>query len=180
MQKIKSTSHLLYLFFGALCWLLPAITSYFILFHFQGLVDTGFFDAIIAPFQIHDLTRFSIERRLLVLAVQLLPLSLTALICLQLSRLFRLYEQGHLFESANIKLIRSIGIYMMLRELALFIHQPLMTTVLTYGNQPGERFATITLGITNMTTIITALIIIIASWIVKEAQHLKTDAQLTI
>ena len=183
MEKIKSTSHMLYLFFRALCWIIPLAMTYLIFFHIDTMMSWGDFSSIastISPGSIHDLSSFTFGHRLAVLAVQSLSFSITVLICHQLAKLFRLYEQGYLFEEENINLIKSISIYMIIGQLVQLIYQPLMTIVLTINNPVGERFASITFGTTNLATLITAFIILIASWIVKEAQQLKSDVQLTI
>ncbi|HAU0774229.1 TPA: DUF2975 domain-containing protein, partial [Legionella pneumophila] len=80
----------------------------------------------------------------------------------------------------NIKLIKSISIYMILGELVQLIYQPLITAALTFNNPTGERFISITLGSANASTLITAFIILVASWILKEANQLQSDSQLTI
>ncbi|MGQ3892811.1 DUF2975 domain-containing protein [Legionella sp. CNM-4043-24] len=180
MQKIKTTSQLLCFFFRAVCLLLPLVTAYLIFFHLGDVLNAGFFDSIISSSQIQDVGHFSLWHRLIILAIQLLPLSITVLICHQLAGLFHLYGQGYLFEESNIRLIKAISIYMIAGELVHIIYQPLITAALTFNNPVGERFATISLSTTNIATLITAAIILIASWIVKEAQLLKADAQLTI
>ncbi|HAU0789366.1 TPA: DUF2975 domain-containing protein, partial [Legionella pneumophila] len=83
-------------------------------------------------------------------------------------------------EEENIKLIKSISIYMILGELVQLIYQPLITAALTFNNPTGERFISITLGSANASTLITAFIILVASWILKEANQLQSDSQLTI
>ncbi|WED43061.1 DUF2975 domain-containing protein [Legionella cardiaca] len=177
MQKIKFTSHMLYLLFRALCWLIPLITTYLILFNIEDMLTWGGW--AVTPAQIHD-THFSLTHRLAILAIQCAPLSISVLIFHKLANLFRLYEQGNLFEEENIKLIKQISIYMIAGELLQLIYQPLITAALTFNNPPGQRFASITLGTTNVSTLITACIILVASWIIKEAHQLKADSQLTI
>jgi len=179
MQKIKKISHLFYLFFKTLCWLLPSLTVYCILFHLQTMLHFGW-SPIIAVDQIQNSGQFSFGHRVIILTIQLLPLTVTVFICTKLASLFHLYEQGILFEQENIKLIKGISLYMILGELVQIIYQPLITAALTFTNQPGHRFASITLGTTNISTLLTAFIILVAAWIVKEAHILKTEAQLTI
>ncbi|MFO2648991.1 DUF2975 domain-containing protein, partial [Legionella pneumophila serogroup 1] len=67
-----------------------------------------------------------------------------------------------------------------LGELVQLIYQPLITAALTFNNPTGERFISITLGSANASTLITAFIILVASWILKEANQLQSDSQLTI
>ena len=163
MQKIKSTSHMLYLFFRALCWILPVVTAYLILFNLEKIIGWGAWASMIPSVYIsakysevstalgtNALHYFSMYHRLLILGIQMIPLSITVLI------------------------------FMIVGELLQLIYQPLMTAALTFNNPPGERFASITLGTTNASTLITAFLILVVSWIIKEAHQLKSDSQLTI
>lgn len=181
MQKIKSTSHVLYLLFSALCWIMPLLIIYFILFDLDGIFNlwSSWF-TVISPDQIQNISDFSFLHRLIILGIQFIPLSITILICHKLAQLFKLYEQGYLFEENNIRLIKSVGIYMMLGQLIQLIYQPLISIALTFNNPVGKRLIVMTVSTTNLSTIITALIILVTSWIIKEASQLKTDTQLTI
>lgn len=129
---------------------------------------------------IQNINQFSLAHRLILLIVQALPLSITIIICHKLAKLFQLYEQSHLFEEENIQLIKHISIFMILGEFGNLIFQPLMTIALTFNNPVGQRFISLTFGSTNLSTLITGFLILVASWIVKEAYQLKTDARLTI
>ncbi|WP_419418592.1 DUF2975 domain-containing protein [Legionella sp. D16C41] len=182
MNKIQATSRILSHFFKFLCWFLPLLTAYLILFKLPKLLDLISFILTMPSVPILNGAppHFSFLQRLVILAIQLLPLSMTTLICYKLAKLFQLYEKGMLFEQINIKLIKSISIYMLAGEAIQLIYQPLMTIALTFHNPPGQRMASITLGSTNLSTLITAVIILFASWVVKEANQLKLDAQLTI
>lgn len=180
MKKIKLTSHIFYLFFLALSWLLPLATSYLILFHLDTMLQWGAWHTFFSGTIVEDPAYFSLMHRLIILSIELVPLSITILIFRLLARLFHLYEQGNLFEQENITLIRKISIYMIAGEIIQLIYQPMITAALTFSNPAGKRFASITLGTTNVSTLITAFIILIASWIINEAHQLKTDSQLTI
>ena len=180
MKKIQRTSHLLHILFKTLCWSMPFVTAYLILFNIEGMLNWGAWSSIISSTTIHNPSSYSLIHRLIILAIQLLPLSITVMIFNKLSKLFGLYEKGNLFDEENIKLIKGISIYMILGELIQLIYQPLMTVALSFNNPAGERFASITLGTTNVSTLITAFIILVASWILKEANQLKLDSQLTI
>ncbi|RUR18062.1 DUF2975 domain-containing protein [Legionella sp. km535] len=180
MHKIKRTSHILSLFFQTLGWALPLGVTYLILFHLETMLQWGAWHSIFSGDLVENPSQISLTHRFIILAIELVPITITVLICRQLARLFRLYEQGALFEKENIKLIKNISIFMILGEFIQLIYQPLITAALTFNNPVGKRLISITLGSTNATTLITAFIILLASWIVKEANRLKTDAQLTI
>lgn len=151
-----------------------------ILVKFDRMFDLGCWSTLISPEHIYDLKHFSLAHRGIILAIEGLPLSITILICYKLAKLFKLFEQGYLFEEDNIKLVKQISIYMIVGELIQLIYQPLITAALTFNNPVGERFISITLNSTNLSTLITAFIILVASWIIQEAHQLKSETQLTI
>lgn len=179
MKKIRTASRILHLVFMSLCWLLPILVAFFTFFHIDTMIHYGMFDQVISSSKIYS-TDYSLIHKAIIFTIQLLPLSITIGICYRLAQLFHLYEQGSLFELDNIKIIKQISIFMITGELIQIIYQPLITAALSFNNPAGQRFASITLGSTNLTTLITAFIILIASWIVKEAHELKNDVQLTI
>ncbi|MCW8418681.1 DUF2975 domain-containing protein [Fluoribacter dumoffii] len=181
MKKIQITSHILHILFKTLCWFLPLTTAYIILFKMEFLLHIGFWSSIFSTTHIVTPSHhYSLAHRLVILVIQCMPLSITLMIFKKLAQLFYLYEKGNLFEEENIRLIKGVSIYMILGELIQLIYQPLITAALTFNNPVGERLASITLGTTNVSTLITAFIILVASWILKEANQLKTESQLTI
>lgn len=180
MQKIKNTSHILYLLFRSLCWIMPLATTFLILFKIDWMCHIGAWSSLISVEQIYESSHFSWMHRCIVLVIEWMPLTITILICHQLAKLFRLFENGHLFEQENIRLIKQVSIYMILGELVQLLYQPLMTAALTFNNPKGERVASLTLNSANLSTLITAFIILIASWIIQEAHQLKSETQLTI
>lgn len=180
MHKIKTTSHILSLFFRTLCWFMPIIIGSLILFDLEDLRRFGMWSEIVMFQYTHNISNFSWTHKFIILAIEALPLSITIMICHKLAQLFRLFEKNYLFENENIKLIKHISIYMLLGEAVKLIHQFLMSAALTFNNPIGERFAALHLSISNASTLITACIIFIASWIMQEAQQLKYDAQLTV
>lgn len=177
MQKIKVTSRVFSIFFLLLSVIIPLITAYLILFNFDLTIQIGFWSTIIPSMQRVD---FSFAHRVIVLLIEALPLSVTVLIYHHLSKLFGLYERGFLFEQANIRLIKKIGILMIAGEGIALFFQPMMSVALTFNNPVGERVISIALGATNATTLVTGFIILVASWVVQEAHQLSADAQLTI
>ncbi|WP_454781448.1 DUF2975 domain-containing protein [Legionella sp. WA2022007384] len=180
MQKIKNTSHILYLLFRSLCWFIPLTTSVLILFKFDWMCYIGAWSSLISAEQIRDPSHFSWLHRSILLVIEWMPMTITILICNKLARLFGLFEKGDLFEEENIKLIKQVSIFMIFGELVQLFYQPLMTAALTFNNPKGERIASITLNSANLSTLITAFIILVASWIVQEAHQLKSETQLTI
>lgn len=179
MKKIQRASRLLYLLFKSICWLLPITIAFLTFFKLDAMIHYDMFGSIISAAQINS-TEYTLLHKTIIFFVQLLPLSITVLICHKLAELFNLYEKGVLFEIENIKIIKQISLLMIAGELLQLIYQPLITAALSFNNPAGERFASISFGSTNAGTLLTAFIILIASWIVKEAHQLNKEAQLTI
>lgn len=166
-------SYLLSLLFLAACWIYPLIQTYFIFFHLDEVMAWAKLDNTL------DLSNLSLEHRLVIFAIACIPMSMVILIYRQLAKLFCLYEQGILFEMENIKLIKSIGIYIIVSKLIQFIYQPLMTFTLSYYQPVGKHFIALSFGTTNFAMLVTGFVVLTASWIAEEAHELKLDAQLT-
>jgi hypothetical protein len=183
MQKIKRISHFLSLFFRSLCWAMPLATACLILFNMDFMLYIGAWSSMITETQVKEILdsgQFSLTHRLVILAIEFMSLSITVFICHKLANLFYLYEKGYLFEAENIKLIKHVGICMIVGQLVHLIYQPLITAALSFNNPVGSRFVTLSIGTTNATTLITAFVILVASWVVQEANQLKSETQLTI
>jgi len=122
----------------------------------------------------------SVEERLLGFAVSLIPLSIDLLILYFLIKLFHLYEAGEVFSIQNVNYIRNIGYSLLLRQLLSPVYEFLMGFVLTSHNPAGLRFASITFDQTNFGILLTALLVILISWIMAEGCRLREEQQLTI
>lgn len=179
MSKIQLASRTLKILFRLLSFLIVALTVYLILFDIPDFLIFSMNAPFLSTLQIqHPI--YSAQHRLIILAIEALPLTFTVLICLRLSSLFQSFEQGYLFELRNIANIKRIGMYMILSQCIQLIYQPLISATLTYNNPIGERMAAITVGTTNFSNLLTAIIIFVAAWIMQEAYKLKCDSQLTI
>lgn len=182
MLNLKKMSHYLYLFFKVLCWVLPLMTMYLILFKLRLIIGLGAFSSFIAQnhYTIDSISSFTFVHRCIILLIEFIPISITVFICYKLALLFKLYRQNYLFEDKNIQLIKGISLLMISGELLEFVFQPLMSVALSFSNPSGQRFISIGIGSTNISTLITGIIIWVAAMIIQEAQKLKTDQQLTI
>ena len=184
MQKIRTASHLFYLLFKSMCWIIPLITCFIIIFQINELMTfIGLDTKYTFANTIHDLSQqgnFSLQHRLVILLIKTIPLTITVMLFHKLSQLFKLYENNQLFENENIRLIKGIGVCLLLGEFLHLIYEPLMTIALSFNNPAGERFMSFTFGAFNLSMLLTGCIIIIASWITQEAHQLKSDVQLTI
>lgn len=180
MKKIQRASRFLRLFFLSLCWFLPLLHTIIVFFYMEEMLNWGFWASVLPSTKVLN-PHFSILHRLIILCIEFLSLSMTWFIFYKLAKLFALYEKGILFEEENIKLIKGISIFMLIGEFMQILCQPMLNIALTYYNPPvSNRIIPIGIGTANITTLVTALIILMASWILKEAHQIKSDYQLTI
>lgn len=92
-----------------------------------------------------------------------------------LIKLFQLYERTEIFTLRNVTYIRNIGYAMLVKQLLNPVYQGLITGALTFNNPHGYRYATIGFGSTDLIAIVTALIIILVSWIMAEGCKLNDE-----
>ena len=118
--------------------------------------------------------------KLLAFIVDMVPTIVELLIVYFLIKLFRLYEQGEIFSLKNVRYIRNVGYGLLIYQLLMPIRQFLLGFILTWHNPPGLRYAVVAINGTNVGIVLTALIIILISWIMAEGYKLREEQQLTI
>lgn len=118
--------------------------------------------------------------RLLGCCVSTIPMSVDLFVVYSLIKLFSLYEQGEIFSIKNVKYIRYIGLGLLVGQLIHPMYEALMGVVLTWNNPPGHGFVSITLDQTNMGMILTAMMVLLVSWVMAEGCQLHEEQQLTI
>jgi hypothetical protein len=112
--------------------------------------------------------------------VSAIPMMVKMFILYTLIKLFRLYEKREIFSIYHVRLIRNIGYALLVGQIIEPIYQFIMGIVLTMNNPPHHRYAAITLDQTNIGILLTALLIILISWIMAEGCKLHEEQQLTI
>ncbi|HSW69501.1 MAG TPA: DUF2975 domain-containing protein [Gammaproteobacteria bacterium] len=112
--------------------------------------------------------------------VSTVPMMVEMFIMYSLIKLFGLYEKGEIFSIKNVKYIRNIGYALLMGQLIEPVYQFIMGLVLTLNNPPHHRYAAITLDQTNIGILLTALMVILISWIMAEGCKLREEQQLTI
>lgn len=113
-------------------------------------------------------------------AASTVPLLIELFIYYSLIQLFRLYEQGKIFAQENVMILRRIGLVLVARQLLNPIYEAIMGLILTWHNPPGHRFAAVTFDQTNFAMLLTALLVLLISWIMMEGCKLREEQQLTI
>lgn len=180
MQRIRQVSLFFRVLLTLILILMPitqiigwinAPQSYY-LFHFI------YFNMIPQGYEV--LHMLSISERLMGFGVSMLPVSIEMFIVYCLIRLFRLYEQGHIFTLDNVRYIRYVGYALFADQLAQVIYGGLMGLVVTWNNPHGHRLAKITFDQTNAGLLLVAFLVVLVSWVMAEGYKLQQEQQLTI
>jgi Protein of unknown function (DUF2975) len=112
--------------------------------------------------------------------VSVIPMMVKMFILYFLIKLFKLYENGEIFSIHHVRYIRNIGYALLISQLIEPFYQFAMGFVLTMHNPSHHRYAAITLDQTNIGILLTAVLVILISWIMAEGCHLREEQQLTI
>lgn len=112
--------------------------------------------------------------------VSAIPMAINMFIVYSLIKLFKLYEKGEIFTINHVKYLRNIGYALLAGQLIQPFYQFAMGLVLTLNNPSHYRYASITLDQTNVGIVLTALLVILISWLMAECCKLREDQQLTI
>lgn len=98
-----------------------------------------------------------------------------------LKSIFRNYQKGEIFTTANATQYRRLGWLFFLDALLI---KPLSDTLLilavTFTNPPGHRYLSVGFGTFNMTALFCGILVIVMSWVMLEGSKLRDDQQLTI
>lgn len=126
------------------------------------------------------LHKLSAAEKLLGFLINSVPLLIELFILYSLIKLFRLFERGEIFSINNVRYIRNIGYGLLAGQLLDPIYESIMGLFLTWYNPPGHRLITVTFDQTNFGTLLTALLVILISWIMAEGCKLREEQQLTV
>jgi hypothetical protein len=147
---------------------IPATYSGMHTYTAQGLPETAI---------LHTL---SIGEKSLGCLVSAVPMLVEMFVLYSLIKLFKQYENGDIFSLNHVRYIRNIGYALLIGQLIEPFYQFVMGLVLTMHNPPHYRYAAITLDQTNIGILLTALLVILISWIMAEGCKLREEQQLTI
>lgn len=114
------------------------------------------------------------------LLIGLLPSAIIMAILYFLIKLFKLYEQGKIFTVLNVKYIKNVGITMLIGQVVNFIYEGLISFALTFHNPAGHKVATVSFGTFDVYNILTAIMVIVISWIMAEGCKLQEEHQYTV
>lgn len=183
MNRIKRISKFFRVFFQIILVIMPLIFVYTWLSSPQEFVLPGgviHMTSVPDAYRNHIFHVLSGSERLMAALVSAVPVCIVLFIVYSLIKLFKLYEQGEIFSLANVRYIRNIGYAMLALQIVDPFYQLAIGYVLTVNNPPGQGYMSVTLDQGNVEGILTALVVILISWIMAEGCKLREEQQLTI
>jgi len=141
------------------------------IFKFQAIPE-NYITAILHP--------LSLSEKMLGCFISAIPMAIQMIIFYYLIKLFKLYEVGKIFSLRHVSYICNIGYALLVGQLIQPFYQFIMGFILTLNNPPHHRFASISFTQNNLAILLTALLIILISWIMAEGYQLQEEQQLTI
>ena len=98
----------------------------------------------------------------------------------QLIKLFRNYENNNIFTFENATIYQKLGYSIFYWVGGSVLYGAIMTVVISFNNPPGHRMLAIGFEGIDFITLIMGLIVLIISWVMKEACILADEQNLTI
>jgi hypothetical protein len=175
MKNIQKVSFVLRMVFQSLLVLLPIMLLVFWVYapyfyeHFRDFANYYIPSGIEI---LHPLTAINCVFGFL---ANLLPTAVTMTILFFLIRLFKLYEKGEIFAKQNAKYIHNIALVMLIGQGVNFIYEALISLDMTFDNPAGKKVAVVTFGTCDIYNIITAVMLLVVSWIMLEAAKLQEE-----
>ena len=118
--------------------------------------------------------------RLMGFLVAMIPTGVAILGAYYLMRLFTLYEQGQIFNLANVRCFRSLSRVLIWWFAAGIVHRSLLSLALTLHNPPGQRMISVDLGSADLTALLLGGILAVIAWVMEEGRKLQEDQDLTV
>ncbi len=123
---------------------------------------------------------FSIATKIFGFLINMIPVGVNLFILYYLIKLFSAYERGEIFLMRNVQYIKKIGYWLLAGQLLHLVYEALQSFNLTWQNPHGYRVIAVSINSVNIAIVFVALLIILISWIMAEANKLQADHDLTI
>jgi hypothetical protein len=112
--------------------------------------------------------------------VSLIPVTVAIYGMLTLSRLFKFYEYGIVFAHENVRLIRKLGYVIIAWVVANLFFTPLISAVITHGNEGGLPTIAVSLSISDLSALVMGSIVVLISWVMDEGRKLQDEQAHTV
>lgn len=99
---------------------------------------------------------------------------------INLKNLFKLYRKKIVFSHKNAEYILRLGYSMIAWVAAKLVFVALISVVLTFGNQSGERMIVLQFEVSDIAMLISGSVIVLISWVMKEVAIIKEEQKYTI
>ena len=182
MQKIQRVSKFFKWLFQIMCIALPILLVIFWV-NAPSPIELVRHASIInyIPESIKIFHTLSSSEKFFGFLIALMPLAVNIFILCFLIRLFQLYEKCEIFSLKNVQYIKYIGYTLLIGQFIVNpIDEAILSATLTWRNPHGERMAVISFTGTNLGIVLTALLIILISWIMAEGHKINEDRKYTI
>lgn len=173
MDRIKTASRRLGLVFRWVMLLTPAAVAVFWYFVDENSVMQRQLSVSLNP----DLPALA---KVWGVAVSKVPGAVLMYILAQLSRLFRLYEQGRFFTRANAALFRRLGWSILAWAGAAFLQTAGLGVVLTLHRPAGQRLLVLSLSSDEVLVALIGLVVLTISLVMDEARKIEEEQALII
>jgi len=121
-----------------------------------------------------------VSARMMGFAATMMPTGVAMLGAYHLMRLFRLYEQGDIFRSSNVRCFKNLSRVLVGWFVIGIIHRSLLSMVLTLHHPPGQRYITFELGSPDLTALLIGLALAIIAWVMDEGRKLQEEQDYTV
>ncbi len=162
--------------------LLLAVTCMMPVINALVWVFINYFPEIIYRNMLPDFVSFPlpVRTRLMGFMVTMMPTGIAMLGAYYLMRLFRLYEQGHIFRASNVRCFKSLSRVLIWWFAAGIVHRSLLSVALTFHNPPGKRWFELGLSSADLTALLLGGILAVIAWVMEEGRKLQEDQDFTV
>jgi len=137
-------------------------------------------DGLVATLPVARTVELSAGALMLAFLVSLLPVGAAMYGLLTLRSLFGLYEKAIIFSAENVKYFRRLGYALIAWVLANALFTPLISTIITFSNAPGERMVVAQLGVFDVSTLLIGCVILLVSWVMDEGRKIEDEQAHTV
>ena len=180
MNKIQKVSRFFRVLFqiGFVITVIAPILLWFLMPHITHVANIAIDVRLSAlPKAVHIVHPITWFDRTMGFLIDLIPMITTLGVITCLIRLFRLFERSIVFTQENVKYIKWVGYWLLIKEATVPFYQALMSFALTWHNPAGQQIIAISYKDANFGIILLALIVILVSWIMREATKINEENQ---
>lgn len=182
MEKIQAHSRQVRRVLQGLYLLAPLLTLYYWLSVNTGLdylFRTGIIETEFDP-MIFANQSLSPSTRLLAFLASMLPCGILMYALKQLIHLFKHYEKREIFTISTATHYQRLGYVFFYWAAGSLLYSGLISVILSFNNPPGERVLSLTFTGINVLTILCGFMVLIISWVMKEAQTIADEHRHTV